>query len=108
MRKVSTPHTVLAPPEGRGEQREDREDLQPTEEHADRENYAAEGVDDLEALRGPDLIQPRSDVVEGRRDRARRGGERQVILERHQERREAEDDDPGGEEPEYGDPDALG
>jgi hypothetical protein len=50
-------------PERWREQRKDGEYLEPAEEHAEREHDAPEGVDDLEALRGPDLIQPRPDVV---------------------------------------------
>ena len=61
-----------------------------------------EGVDDLEALGGPDLVQPRPDVVEGGRHRGCGGGQGEIILEGDQQRRRAEDGYPRGEEPERG------
>ena len=70
-------------PERRREQRQDGEDLESPEQHADREDAGPEGVDYLEALGGPYLVESGPDVVEGCRDGSRRGGKREVVLQRH-------------------------
>src|SRR5215203_7228300 len=55
-------------PECWGEECQDGEDLQPPKEHTDGKYKAAEGIDDLVALRGTDLPEARAYVVQGRRN----------------------------------------
>src|SRR3954447_420679 len=98
----------LPSPECGGEEREDGEDFESSEEHADGEDEAAEGVDDLETLCSSDLVEAGADVVQSRRHRRGRGEGGQVCLQGHDKGRYAEDPYPGREEAQYGDADRLG
>src|SRR5215208_5368049 len=89
----------LLSPKRRGEESQGRKELQASEQHADREHKAPEGVHRLEALGSTDLTQAWSDHVERGRYGGGGGKWGEVRLDSHEERRQHEHRDPGGEEP---------
>src|SRR5919107_1503082 len=92
-------YLLLSFPERGGEECHDGEDLQPSQEHACGKHEAPQGVDDLEALRGTDLSQAGTDVVQGCCHCGGRRERRQLLLQGNDKRRQTEDPHPCREEP---------